>query len=70
MTLAKYLNPGFDVEQAILGRRQNVAARQEIAGNRLRVSVEEGPARTEWFTEEIVDTRRSGRQIMRRRGDT
>jgi len=70
MTLAKYLHTRFDVEQSILGRRQSTVARQEVARNRLRVSVDERTARTERLTEEIVHARRSARQSMRWRGDT
>jgi hypothetical protein len=67
VAVAKHLNSRFNVEQAILGSRQDVAPRQEVPSDRLRVTIDEGAARTEWLAEKITAMRRG--QVRRLGGN-
>jgi len=52
--MTEHLDAGLNTEQPLFRRRQQIAAWQEIAGNRLRVSAVEKPARPERFDSESV----------------
>jgi len=52
--MTQYLNCGLDLEQALLGRGELIAAGQVVTGNRLGMTAEERPARVKWLAEEIV----------------
>jgi hypothetical protein len=64
VAVTKYLHAGLDVEQALLRRRKQIAARQEIARDGLRVAVEEWPARSKWFPEVVARQRLSRRRLL------
>ena len=52
--MAEHLDTVFDVEQPLFRRRQEVAARKEVPGYGLRMTVAERPARMKRLTEVIA----------------
>ena len=54
VAMAQDLNFRLDLKKAIFGRRQHVSSGQEVSGNRLRVAVEERPARAEWLSKVVA----------------
>jgi len=67
MAVTEHLYLSLDREEAQLRRRQQIAAREEVAGNGLRVSAAEGTARPEGLTEEVVRMRGFGGAMRKRR---
>jgi hypothetical protein len=53
MAMAQDLNVMFHVEHSLFGRRQFVAAGEEIADESLRVAAQKGPSRAERLAEEV-----------------
>jgi len=68
MAMAQHLDFRFDLEQPLLRRRQKIATRQEVSGNRLGMAADEGPAWPKGLAKEIVVLRRlGGRKVKLRR---
>jgi hypothetical protein len=63
MTVTQHLHPGLDLEQPFFGRREQIAAGQKVAGDGLRVVVEERPPRAERLSEVVASLRLSGRGL-------
>jgi hypothetical protein len=52
--MAQHLHVNFDVDEPLFRWRQFVTPRQEVAGNRLSMSADEGTARLEPLAKKIV----------------
>jgi hypothetical protein len=63
MTVTQHLHPGLDREQPLLGWGEQIAARQEVAGDGLGVAVQEWPTWAEWLAEMIANRRIRGRGL-------
>ena len=63
MTVTQHLHPGLDLKQPFFGRREQIAAGQKVAGDGLRVAVEERPPRAERRSEVVASLRLSGRGL-------
>ncbi len=51
MAMAQHLDFRFDLKQPLLWRRQKIASRQEVSGNRLGVTADKGSARPKRLAE-------------------
>lgn len=60
MTMTEHLHSGLNMEESLFRWRQLASSGQKVSGDGLRMSVEEGTARTEWLAEKIVGAQRSG----------
>jgi hypothetical protein len=58
MAMAQHLDSRFDLEQPLFRRWKKITARQEVAGNRLGVAADKGPARPKGLAEKVVLMRR------------
>ena len=65
--MTQHLDRGLHVEQPLFRRRKLVAARQEVAGDGLRVSADKGTARMKKLAEEVVRLRGLGGAMRTRR---
>ncbi|MGA2369954.1 MAG: hypothetical protein ACLPPV_06555 [Candidatus Korobacteraceae bacterium] len=60
MAMAQHLDFRFDLKQPLLRRRQKIATRQEVSGNRLGMAADERAARPKGLAKEIGLLRRLG----------
>ncbi len=65
VAVTKHLHPGFNCEEPFLGRWKKIPSRQEVAGDGLRVPIEEWPPRAKWLAKVVTSSRRSdGRRLI------
>jgi hypothetical protein len=62
MAMAEHLDFRLDLKQPLLRRRQQIASRQEVSGDRLGMAADKGSARPKGLAEEILLLRRLGRR--------
>jgi hypothetical protein len=62
MTVAEHLNFRLDLKQPLLRRRQQIASRQEVSGDRLGMTADKGSARPKRLAEEVLLQRGLGRR--------
>jgi hypothetical protein len=55
VAVTKHLHSGLDIKEALFRRRKQIAARQEVACDSLRVAVQERAARAERLSKVIAN---------------